>query len=505
MATEFRTFDGSHNNLEHPGWGRAGEPLLRRVPAAYRGGRQDPPRGNLRGARDISNRVCAETTPPVPNGAGLSDFIWAWGQFLDHELDLTPEGDEAFPIPIPEDDPHAGTIQKIEFTRSRPIPSTGRSGLDPRQQPNVLSSFIDAANVYGGDATRAHVLRTGQGGRLRTSDGNLLPKNTFGLPNAQAGPAPSDQYFAAGDVRANEHVVLTSMHTLFLREHNRACNLVAQWRPNLKDEEIFQIVRRYISGVMQVITYQEFLPKLLGPGALPAYDGYDSSVNPAISSLFSTACYRLGHSMLPPSIRLADGGSLEFKELFFRPSLVGENGIELYLGGLYRQVMREIDVQATDAVRNFLFTNVTGEALRDLAALNIQRGRDHGLPGYNGCRQALGLPPRRSFAEVSGDPAVVAKLQSAYDHVDDIDPWLGGLAEDHVQGAQVGELIHTVLTDQFQRLRDGDRFYYENDPFYVEHPRLKDLLEHVTLARLLRNNTNLQNVPDDVFVATATP
>jgi hypothetical protein len=147
-----------------------------------------------------------------------------------------------------------------------------------RQQVNEISAFIDASNVYGSDTERANALRTLDGtGRLRVSDENLPPFNAEGFPNAPSADLPT--LFLAGDFRANEQVGLTSMHTLFIREHNF-------WA-----DAIYQAARAIVAGEMQAITYREFLPVLLGDRGLRAYRGYNPNVNPGIPNEFATAAY----------------------------------------------------------------------------------------------------------------------------------------------------------------------------------------------------------------------
>ena len=106
-------------------------------------------------------------------------------------------------------------------------------------------------------------------------------------------------------------------------------------------------------------------------------------------------------------------------------------------------------------------------------------------------RVAYGLPPATSFAQISSDPEVQSALASAYKSVDDIDIWVGGLAEDHVRGAMMGETFSTILADQFTRLRDGDRFWYKNDPFFLHHEDLMEEVEHTNLVDIIKRNTDV--------------
>lgn len=535
--TENRTFDGRGNNQEHNNWGRAHTQLLRFTKPSYYGSGNIPSGQDRPNPRLISNLVCQDsegTAMVSPNK--LSNYMWAWGQFLDHEIDLTPEiEDEKIPIPVPD---APGTF--IDFKRSVYDTTTGTSLHNPRQQINVLSAFVDASNVYGADDTRATVLRTMDGtGRMKTSPKSgkesreLLPFNTFGLPNASL--TDPNKSYVAGDIRVNEHVVLTCMHTLFLREHNLLCAELTNTRgiykefakhlpPNnsgpdrkTRDEEIFQRARKIVGAIMQVITYEEFLPALLGKNSLSPYTGYNPRVNPGIGNIFSTACYRLGHSMLPPDIPLVDGrgrevARVDFGDLFFCPELVPKQGIDVFLRGLYTERMHEIDNITVEPIRSALFANKT-KMLNDLAALNIQRGRDHGLPSYNQCRSDFNLARNSCFTQISRNEETQLRLSSAYNgNVDLVDPWIGAISEDHVwhvngetiagrtkgaTKAAVGELIFVVLKDQFERLRDGDRFWYENDDTFDDAAIKR--LKKTRLSTVLERNTGIKNVPRNVF------
>ena len=507
-AFEPRSIDGWGNNRAHPEMGMANTNLERRaaVPIEYAmaaGIPADLPNGRL-----ISNVVSSQTGPIV-NADEATDMVWQWGQFLDHDISLTPEADprESLPIPVPAADPLFDPMEtglrSIPLGRSAYDPGTGTGPGNPRQQINTISAFIDGSNVYGSEACRSGALRTDDGtGRLITSgDGLFLPYNEAGLDN-EGGGGRAD-LFLAGDLRANEQVGLTSLHTLFVREHNRLAEAIASEDPDLSGHEIYELARKIVGAQMQVITYSEFLPLLLGPGAIGPYGGYDGRVDPAITNEFSTAAYRFGHTMLSPDLLVIDGEgneqSVSLSEAFFNPLLVAEQGISGILRGLATQRAQQVDTLLVDEVRNLLF-GAPGGPVRDLAALNIQRGRDHGLPSYNVVRGAYGLPPAESFADVTSDPAMQEALGLVYAGVEDLDIWTGGLAEDHVASAMVGETFHTIIADQFRRLRDGDRYWFENDPYLLSNEELLAEVRATRLADIIRRNTQVgDEVPDNVF------
>jgi peroxidase len=506
LAADLRAITGVDNNLANPEWGSTDEQLLRFAPAAYSDGMAAPAGDDRPGAREVSNLLSAQIVDQIFNDRNLSAMSYAWGQFVDHDIDLTNAADPAEPLPIPVPtgdiyfDPQATGTQTIGFSRSAYDSTTGTSPDNPRQQINRITAFLDGSQIYGSDEVRAQALRTGQGGRLKTSAGDLLPFNTAGLPNDNPMGHASETLFLAGDVRANENVELTALQTLFVREHNRLADGLAARHRFWSDEQIYQEARRLVIGELQAITYNEFLPALLGDGALAPYTGYDSAVNPGIANEFSTAGYRLGHSMLGNSVRFMDNtgnamhDDVALRGTFFNPELLEETGIDSILKFLASDHAQEIDNQVVDEVRNFLF-GPPGAGGFDLAALNLQRGRDHGLADYNSARLAYGLVPVTSFAEITSDELLQQALADAYGDVNNIDLWAGGLAEDHLNGASVGPLFGAILVDQFERLRDGDRFWYERD---LSGQALRQV-RSTTLADVISRNTSTTNLQDNVF------
>ena len=377
---------------------------------------------------------------------------------------------------------------------------------NPRQQTTQISPYLDGSVIYGSDATRAAALRSFQGGALSTSAGDLPPLNTAGLANANdAHIFPDNELFLAGDVRANENVELSAIHTLFVREHNQIAAAIAAVNSSLSDEQIFQTTRRIVVAELQVITYREFLPALLGTNALRPYQGYNPEVNPGIATEFSTAAYRIGHTLINDDVEFLDNEgnqiqtALELAFAFFNPAVLKATGPAPLLKYLATDNAQEVDTQLVGGLRNFLF-GPPGAGGFDLASLNIQRGRDHGLSDYNTTRAAYGLPRVTSFAQITGDTVLQAKLLSLYGNVDSIDLWVGGLAEDHVAGSSVGPTFQRIIADQFERIRDGDRFWYARIFFGPQ----RDAIEQTRLSDIIRRNTTLTKIQDNVFFYDST-
>lgn len=496
-VNEFRTIDGSGNNLNDNEMGSAFIQLKRIKDYDYSDGISELSGKNRKSPREISN-IVNDQGESIVNKFHTTDFLWQWGQFLDHDIDLTDAADPVEPafIDVPPGDPffdHNSAGQMIiPFNRSIYDDKSGTDKTNPRQQLNEITGWIDASNVYGSDLQRAAELRTHDGtGKLKTSKGDLLPFNINGFPNAGG---PGANLFLAGDVRANEQVGLTAMHTLFVREHNRLAEDITKNNENLTGNEIFERAREIVAAQMQTITYYEFLPALIGHNAIGTYKNYNPDINASIMNSFSTAAYRFGHSALSATLLRLDSkgneinaGNLDLREAFFSPSEIINEGIEPLLRGLARQKHQSIDVYIIDDVRNFLFGE-PGHGGFDLASLNIQRGRDHGLPSYNDMREAVGLQRVDSFSEITTDKDIQRRLSESYVTVDDIDLWIGGLAEDTYRNSQLGRLFTKLIVLQFKSLRDGDRFWFERTLSEEEIREIKN----TKLSDIIIRNTDIK-------------
>lgn len=514
----YRTIDGTVNNVDHPNWGAAGVNLIRVANVGYADGIAAPAGPNRPNPRHISNSLFAQESP-INDPLNLSDFCWVWGQFIDHDIGLTGNSaTEPAMIPVPAGDPwfdpfNSGQVM-IPMMRNKHDEQTGTDLNNPRQHPNEITAFIDGSAVYGSDEHRANWLRTFSGGKLKTSNGNLLPFNTLTgeLEDAVDDDAPgmaddvgiADRLFVAGDVRANENPLLASFHTLFVREHNRQCDILAQAHPDWSDEELYQYARKIVGALIQAIVYEEWLPAM---GVhLPPYTGYHPEVDPGLLNVFTGAAYRLGHTLLNSQIQRVDNngetlpeGNLLLRDGFFNPMVVSESGgIDPLIKGMAVQIQQGMDPKVVNDVRNFLF-GPPGAGGLDLAAININRGRERGLPDFNTVRESFGLEPYLFFQQISSDAAVFTRLLNLYVDINEIDPWVGMLAESRMPGALFGETIMKIMEYQFGTLRDGDRFYYENDPVLSQAE--KNVIKNTTLHDVIMRNTDITLMQDNVFEA----
>lgn len=492
---EFRNYDGSCTNIPHTNWGKAGTALYSYI---YRRSSTTPTGKDFPSARLVSN-VLATQSGDTFNRRRLSEFVVFFGQFLDHMFVATTANKKApMPIPIPRDDPIFANFSGgvLPFSRSfRGVP-LGENGV---QRPiNFLSSAIDLATVYSSAPGRAHSLRVFQHGLLKTTKGDMLPVNSGGLTNM---PSNGASFYLCGDVRANENPVLTSIHTLFVREHNKLCHELKEVFPEWDDTRMFEMARKINIAQFQKIVFKEWFPRITGR-QLSGYSGFKSSVNPSISDVFSTAAFRLGHTMVGNVISRRGTNNkkmspLTMGSMFFRSIHVMNEGVEPFLRGAMGQRAQEIDTMVVPALRNFLFTGIPDQGGFDLIALNIQRSRDHAIPTYNEIRKLFGRPLAQKFSDITKNLAVQNKLQTAYGTPDKVEAWMGLMAEDHEPGSSMGPTNLRIWRTEFTRLRDGDRYFYDNKSLFpaeiwTKFPRLRQIMsERDTMMSVILRNCNI--------------
>ncbi|MDN3564706.1 peroxidase family protein [Paeniroseomonas aquatica] len=488
---EYRSIDGSGNDPGNPLTNVTNTAFLRLAPEYF----ADDQRGLVDGPnpRSISNVVVGEGAADIENPQGLSGMMYAWGQFIDHDINLTADSRTGQPISIviPKGDP--------VFADGTIIPMS-RADVDANGDPvNAVTGWIDGSMVYGStEATAA---------RLRAPDGHMLMSEGRNLPVGPVDPTGEDAAQSggllghiAGDGRADENPSLTALQTLFVREHNWQVDRLYAGNPCLDGDTVFNMARAIVTAEIQNITYQEFLPHLLGDLAPGEYRGFDDAVDPRMAIEFAGAAYRFGHSTVSPRTEKLDeyghpAGEISLRETFFLTpaEFAADGGADGLLRHLASDLSQAMDARIVEDLRNFLFDPPVG---LDLAAINIQRGRDLGLPHLNEMREALHLDPYTAFCQITDDQGTVAALEQAFGSVDAVDLWTGGLAERVMPGAFVGETFGLIIADQFERSRDGDRLWFENQGFDAE---TLQQIRHSGLSDIILRNTDTQHIQDDVF------
>ncbi|XP_053196572.1 eosinophil peroxidase isoform X1 [Scomber japonicus] len=561
---QFRTITSVCNNLNNPRLGASNTPFARLLPAEYDDGISQPKGWTNQSinnfllplVRQVSNNILRTNDAGVVNDREFTHMVTLFGQWNDHDLTFTPfspsirsfsngincdesceRTEPCIPIPIPPNDPRIrpGPDHCIPAFRSAPVCGTGFSaynfGGEPnkREQINALTAFLDLSQVYGSEDQLALYLRDPDSniGLLRVNSEfrdnrrELLPFHPLQVKmcktrqrvtndtNAKEVPC-----FIAGDSRVDENIALTSIHTLFMREHNRLARTLKRINPHWDSERLYQEARKIMGAYTQVFVFRDYLPHIVGDEAmrrlLGRYPGYDPTVDPSISNVFATAAYRFAHLAIQPALSRLDANFRENRQFpsvplfkaFFTPwRIIFEGGIDPLLRGLINRPakLNTQDHMMVDALRERLFQFVMELAL-DLGSLNMQRGRDHGLPGYNAYRRFCGLSQPRNQAELArvlNNSNLASRLLQLYGTPDNIDIWMGGVAEPFVRGGRVGPLFSCLIAKQFQSIRQGDRLWWENPGVFTR--RQRSALSCASLSKIICDNTGINAVPTDPF------
>ncbi|XP_063226518.1 peroxidase-like [Bacillus rossius redtenbacheri] len=538
-ADSYRPLDGSCNNLRNPTWGMTSTTFRRALPARYADGLQLPTRA-VSGAVLPSARLLSQELFPEGSAqdSRLTLAAMQYGQVITHDMAftlgtaqaraLTPEccppdrtaprpagrrDARCYPIEVgPEDPVYARAGQRcLSFARSASDVSLGFAPpRSPAQQIVASTHFLDASVLYGSTAELASSLREFQGGRLRTvvKHGRPFPPSA---PNKTAvcdNVTPDEACYLTGDTRMNQNPQLTILQVILLREHNRVSGHLQQLNPHWDDERLYQEARRIVIAEHQHISYYEWLPLILGEHRAKVHGlihegygfthDYQESVDPSVLNGHSTAAFRYFHTNIAGYMclfaeRRNVNGVLRLSDHINRPGVIEQgNHFDHLIRGMATQPQADSDQVMDAEAKHYMFRY--GRTLgNDLKALDIQRGRDHGLASYNDYRRYCGLPRARRFEDFRDyiSPENVERLKALYEHPDDVDYVVGGSLETHVNGAMVGPSFLCVITEQFYRTRVGDRYFYENGdhPHPFTHAQLAEI-RRASISRLLCDNSN---------------
>ncbi|XP_071945323.1 salivary peroxidase/catechol oxidase-like isoform X2 [Antedon mediterranea] len=530
---KYRTYDGSCNNVCNPSIGKSHTPPRRILPPVYSDEKASPrlsaAEEELPNVRNVSVHFSHEENFNI--NCKYTDLVMHFGQLLDHDMDHSvPEEvpcgcnrtDKCLPIPIPKDDPYF-TKPCMVFKRSQRTAVEGCPSA-PTEHVNVITSYIDGSFVYGSTEHEAKKLRSFVSGKLivlKNPSGShlkpILPHNpTHSKCKAQTivKKCPS-----AGDKRASVQPGLHALHTVFVREHNRLTDKLTILNPHWNDERLFQEARKIVSAVFQHITYSEYLPVILGQKSVQRHNlatdstyAYSDCIDPSISSVFSSAAFRFGHSQIGSFVARADKNyqptydPLPLRGTFFNASVLDDaraGGVDSIILGMLSIGLFNVDYQFSKDITEHLFSDPPNAPGMDLLAINILRGRDHGLASYNDWRDVCGLGKADTFADLTEiSKEVQLLLQKIYQNVNDIDAIIGMFSERHVDGALVGPTFSCILGEQFHNLKFGDRFWYENTEGHQAFSKTQlETIRTSSLARLFCDNLDeIETVQPHVFI-----
>jgi Ca2+-binding RTX toxin-like protein len=526
-----RNSNGTGNNLANSNWGAPGV-YVRVTPNSYADGLSVMETGPA--PRDISNAVMAQpkiggVDVDLPSAAEINEFFQFFGQFITHDVTEAVAGDRSVSGEVLSPRP-AGLPQGFDFVRTGFTTDT----LGVRQQFTRVTSFLDLSMVYGATDAMQALLRDNVGGaesaKMLTSITGVLP--TFqDVADDNPGKTVNDvlavnggvtslgnfspNLLVSGDDRTNQSAALITQHTIWMREHNYQVDKLAAQHPTWSQEKLFQAARAITEAEWQHVVYSEYLTKLVGENAIDAYAGYKPNVNPAVINEWATIAFRFGHDQSSNSFNTlaengANAGTFTLAAAFDLANAANaiRNGgsLDQWVRGQLSHQTQEIDGKIVEGNRNLLFgggTDPNVDPTIDLNVLDIQRGRDHGVGDYNTLRAGLQLSPYASFqafaADNNLDNATLQALISVYGSIGNLDSLVGGLLEKHAAGSQVGITFTRLIVAQFENLRDGDRFYYENR--FSSHQDFIDAIKETSLSDIIARNTGIKYLYHDAFAA----
>lgn len=399
--------------------------------------------------RLVSNQFFSQANP-VPDPRGLSALVPFWGQLIDHDVVLGRS------------DPSKGHFT-IEMTPFDAVINLTRAAARETggclEQRTYITPMIDATTVYGDHSTpeRLAYLRISGSCKLDMSPEHMMPMK--------------DNMFLAGDERATEHSFLTALHTLWVREHNRICDVLPA---TLTADEQFWKARQIVIAKIQHITYSEWLPTLMGSQFHLVQSIRTLGESTRVTMEFATLAFRVGHTMIPDPI-----GPFRLPSLFMNPQIIMEHGLEALFSAAQTTAAQQVDTKIIDGLRNFLFSagpNIIGE---DLVTRNLFRQRELQAPTYKqlvNCYSGL------------ADPAAN----------NDDDTFVSLLSEPLVAGSSLPRTIALVIAEQFKRLRDNDKRFYTKISGEIGNQFWNEVAT-TTLGKVIALNTGLRTSDTKVF------
>ncbi|XP_043411451.1 dual oxidase 1 isoform X1 [Prionailurus bengalensis] len=494
ISWEVQRFDGWYNNLMEHRWGSKGSRLQRLVPASYADGVYQPLREpHLPNPRDLSN-----TAMRGPAGQASLRNRTVLGVFFGYHVlsDLVSVETPGCPaeflnIHIPPGDPVFDPDQRgdvvLPFQRSRWDPETGQSPSNPRDLTNEVTGWLDGSAIYGSSHSWSDALRSFSGGQLASGPDPAFPRNAqspllmWTPPDPATGQRGPQGLYAFGAERGNRDPFLQALGLLWFRYHNVWAQRLAREHPRWGDEELFQHARKRVIATYQNIALYEWLPSFLQKTP-PKYAGYSPFLDPNISPEFLAASEQFFSTMVPPGVYMRNA-SCHFQEVINRnssisralrvcnsywsrehPNLQRAEDVDALLLGMASQIAEQEDHVVVEDVLDF-WPGSLKFSRTDYLASCLQRGRDLGLPSYTKARTALGLPPITRWQDINPalsqtNHTVLEATAALYNQdLSRLELLPGGLLESH---GDPGPLFSAIVLNQFVRLRDGDRYWFEN-------------------------------------------
>ncbi|XP_060845760.1 peroxidase-like [Rhopalosiphum padi] len=560
----FRSADGSCNNLKRTYLGKATTAYKRLMFPAYTDGIKDISE-ELPNPRKISMGLVGHEQSPDDIKSMAMAY---WGIFIGHDLSRTAVSSmgtnntfvrccnnngslhikvneyvkSCNPIIIPDDDEFYGPKLQSCMNYVRSVPAMRPDcTFGPMEQMNQATHYLDGSMIYGSSVEQTMALRTMKGGSLNMEKfvfvlsipsgeenkySNFKNRTVIDPPSQTLSYMPvgseACQYgngtcYKAGDTRANSLPQLTVLYTLWARQHNEFARELERHNGHWNDERIFQESRKLVVACIQHITYNEWLPALLGENYTRQnglemvndwfYDTYDETIDPTVSNSFATAILPFANSMLSDNISLYTENrqinrSFSLKEHYNRPMYIVRNYTDELIRGLTTQNAQKVDMLFTPTITNYLYSTHPDDLFgMDFISLAIQRSRDHGIPNYNKFRKYCGLKEIENIQDLSQImvEGSVDKLIKQYKTWNHIDLLIGALLEKHAEGSMVGPTMRCMIRDQFVRTRAADRYFY-NLPNVFPENQLEQIKSYKLATLFCHQGNNITRMQNQAFL-----
>ncbi|MED6250401.1 hypothetical protein ATANTOWER_006245 [Ataeniobius toweri] len=495
ISWEVPRFDGWYNSLAHPERGAVGSHLVRLVPARYWDGVYQPVHEPVQpNARGLS-RLLAGGPSGLPSARNRTVLSLFFGYHVAFEIfDLRAPGcpPQFMNIKVPKGDPvfdHNATGKVLlPFQRGQWDKLSGQSPSNPRIQVNSVTAWMDGSSIYGPSSSWSDFLRNFSGGLLTSGSEWNMPNQGGGRNFMWSAPDPStgehgpQGLYELGNAWANENLFTAAEGIIWFRYHNYIATKLHKEHPEWSDEKLFQNARKTVVATFQNIALYEWLPVFLGDKKLPPYPGYQKFVDPGISPEFQAAAIRFGITMAPPGVYMRNR-TCHFREIINidgstspamrlcnsywkrqSANVKTSQDVDELLMGMASQIAEKEDNIVVEDLRDYMYGPLRFSRT-DLVALTIQRGRDFGLQSYTETRRALDLPPVKTFEEINPElssinPQLLRDVAELYGgDILKLELFPGGLLES-TDGP--GPVFSAIILDQFERIRNGDRFWFEN-------------------------------------------
>ncbi|MFI7632585.1 peroxidase family protein [Nonomuraea sp. NPDC049400] len=473
-----RTADGSYNDVDHPAMGMAGTRFGRNVPLDHAFA-EPPERVMTPNPRLVSRRLMTRTR--FQPASSLNVLAAAWLQFMIRDWFSHGRSPSEDPWTIPLEPGDDWPEPLLTIPRVPPDPTRPPGYQGPATSLNTLTHWWDLSLVYGTSDEEQRAIRTGNGGKIRPR-----PSGVRAMTGAEADPAREPGFWLG----------LVMLQGLFEREHNAICERLHAEYPAWGDDELFERARLINAALVAKIHTVEWTPAVIGhPTAVvglranwwglaserlnravgrisgsEAISGIPGSPTDHFGVPYSlteefTAVYRM-HPLMPDdySLRsLRDDSGIRQSTL---RELSGPAALQVAAAVPAADLLYSFGTEHPGAIvlRNFPrmlqeFERPDGR-LMDLAATDLIRCRELGVPRYSDFRELLHLPPPSGFDTLTDDPALAAELREVYsDRLEDVDLIVGMFAEKRPRGFAFSDTAFRVFVLMASRRLNSDRFF----------------------------------------------